>query len=236
MSEKRNPAWQRDELILALDLYMRTNPLQISASHREVIDLSEILNRLPIHGIRPDATKFRNSNGVYMKLCNFLRFDPSYQGTGLQRGGKLEEEIWKEFFQKPELLRKVASAIRNSINETTNTVIYEDEDEFPEGKVLFRQHKYRERNRALVRKAKARAMREYGRLQCTVCDFDFHETYGDLGEGYIECHHTVPVSEYVGEVRTKVQDVVLVCSNCHRMLHKRRPWLTIMQLKDVLKV
>jgi 5-methylcytosine-specific restriction protein A len=27
----------------------------------------------------------------------------------------------------------------------------------------------------------------------------------------------------------------LVCSNCHRMIHRRRPWLTIEQLRSILK-
>ncbi len=44
-----------------------------------------------------------------------------------------------------------------------------------------------------------------------------------IGSDFIEGHHTVPISELKGEVKTKVKDVALVCSNCHRMLHRRRP-------------
>jgi 5-methylcytosine-specific restriction protein A len=61
-----------------------------------VIELSELLKALPIHAHRPDAEKFRNPNGVSMKLSNFLRFDPSYQGKGLPRGNRLEREVWDE--------------------------------------------------------------------------------------------------------------------------------------------
>ena len=57
------------------------------------MELSEVLNRLPIHSVRPDQHRFRNANGVYMKLCNFLRFDPSYTGKGLSRGGADEETV-----------------------------------------------------------------------------------------------------------------------------------------------
>jgi hypothetical protein len=77
---RRNPPWQRDELILALDLYFRFPPSGISQDHPEVVRLSEILNALPIHAGRDGAATFRNPNGVYMKLCNFLRFDPNYAG------------------------------------------------------------------------------------------------------------------------------------------------------------
>ena len=33
---------------------------------------------------------------------------------------------------------------------------------------------------------------------------------------------------------TKEKDIVLVCSNCHRMLHRHRPWLSAVELKSVL--
>ena len=46
---RRNPPWQRDELILALDLYFRHRPDTISKKHPEVAALSELLNKLPIH-------------------------------------------------------------------------------------------------------------------------------------------------------------------------------------------
>jgi len=48
-----------------------------------------------------------------------------------------------------------------------------------------------------------------------------------LGRGFIQAHHTIPVSELRKESKTKVRDIALVCSNCHRMLHRRRPWLRI---------
>ena len=69
---ERNAPWQRDELILALDLYFRHNPAHISKSHPEVLALSKTLGALPIHPERADPRKWRNINGVYMKLCNFL--------------------------------------------------------------------------------------------------------------------------------------------------------------------
>jgi len=60
---RRNPPWQRDELILALDLYFRHNPAGLSQEHAEIERLSKILNGLPIHPTRPDAATFRNCNG-----------------------------------------------------------------------------------------------------------------------------------------------------------------------------
>jgi predicted HNH restriction endonuclease len=69
----------------------------------------------------------------------------------------------------------------------------EDEEDFPEGRVLYRQHRQRERNLNLVKKVKSRAERA-GMLRCVICKFDFFKVYGDLGKGFIECHHTAPLS------------------------------------------
>ncbi len=66
-----------------------------------------------------------------------------------------------------------------------------------------------------------------GRVFCTVCDFDFARKYGSHGRGFIEVHHLDPIFEK--DVRgEKVQllkaltRVTLVCSNCHRMIHRRK--------------
>jgi 5-methylcytosine-specific restriction enzyme A len=226
--KKRNPKWERDELILALELYFRHNPNSISAKHQEVLKLSKILNSLPIHGISSEYVNFRNPNGVYMKMSNFLRLDPNYNGKGLERGSKLEEEVWNEFYPNKSKLRDLAKNIKASVNskteEITSPINEEEEEVFPEGKILFRVHKLRERNVGVVKKKKQQAL-EKNELYCEICQFDFFKTYGEIGEGFIECHHTIPVSEYTEKKNTKLQDLILVCSNCHRMLHRRRPWL-----------
>lgn len=118
LKRMRNPIWSREELILALDLYYRHNPLTINKNHKEVVKLSQILNSLQIHNIRPNSNKFRNPNGVYMKLCNFLRFDTNYKGVGLQRGGKLEEQIWIEFNNNINALRDEAQNILTRVNQS----------------------------------------------------------------------------------------------------------------------
>lgn len=227
----RNPPWHRDELILALDLYFRHNPAHIGAGHAEVRALSKILNALPIHARKPDAARFRNPNGVYMKLCNFLRMDPDYKGKGLQAGGALEEEVWSEFAHDRPRLAQTADAIRQRLKgtgpEETVTSPEDDEEAFPEGRVLFRAHRSRERNRTLVERAKQTALKRDGQLACQVCAFDFKHRYGELGEGYIECHHVLPISQIPPGAKTKVSDLALLCANCHRMIHRRRPWLSM---------
>ena len=71
-------------------------------------------------------------------------------------------------------------------------------------------------------------------LSCEVCKFDFLATHGEIGRGYIECHHTLPISDYTSGQKTKLQDLAIVCANCHRMLHRRRPWLSITELAGLV--
>ena len=112
----KNPKWHRKELILALDLYFKLEPGQIHARNPEIISLSETLNKLDIYKDKPDAVKYRNPNGVGLKLSNFLAIDPNYQGKGMSRYGKLDKEIFEEFQNNREALKQEALNILQSIN------------------------------------------------------------------------------------------------------------------------
>jgi 5-methylcytosine-specific restriction enzyme A len=79
----RNPKWHRDEIILALDLYFSLDRGSIDHKNPKIIELSKTLNALPLFPDRPDEDRFRNSNGVTLKLSNFLAFDPNYKGKGM---------------------------------------------------------------------------------------------------------------------------------------------------------
>ena len=231
------PDWVRDELILALDLYTTEPKARGNKSHPAVISLSKILNQLPIHGSGARDTDFRNPNGVGMKLSNFLRFDPEYKGVGLSGGSRLEKEVWNTYANDRELLDKVAVAIRANMTELPPTDV-DDEDggdeEADEGKVLTRTHRRRERSKKLVKKKKDRVLKATGKLACEVCGFDYGKSYGDLGKGFAECHHTVPVSELKPRSKTKLSELAIVCASCHRMIHRKRPWLTLDGLRTVI--
>lgn len=137
---------------------------------------------------------------------------------------ELMEDLWSKHIK----------AIRPSFTNLPTGVIDSENEEFPEGRELFIRHRSYERNPRLVEMAKTNAMDTCGRLACIVCEFDFAAAYGSVGEGFIECHHIVPISELGEHGSTRLCDVVLVCSNCHRMLHRKRPWLTIDELQTLL--
>lgn len=131
-------------------------------------------------------------------------------------------------------LRRFSNVVME-LNEYYNVGFTEDDAGFPEGKLILKQHLVRERNSAVIKIAKQRFKERYGKLTCEVCEFDFNKHYGKIGEDYIEGHHTKPVSEMIDNEETKVEDIALVCANCHRMLHRKRPWLAVNELKELLK-
>lgn len=91
----------------------------------------------------------------------------------------------------------------------------------------------RERDRRLVERKKAGVLARQGFLAGDVCKFDFAATYGGLGERFIEAHHIVPLAQ-AGATKTRLDDLALVCSNCHRMLHRARSWISPAQLQSRL--
>lgn len=110
----------------------------------------------------------------------------------------------------------------------------EDEDVFPEGKEMYKIHKLKERNVNLIEKAKRKKYEKNPTMSCEVCGFSFVTRYGEIGLGFIEAHHIRPLSDLSSEIETRFEDIVFVCSNCHRMLHRKRPWLKIHELKNLL--
>lgn len=240
---KRNPPWSRDELILVLDLYManRTSPPGKNSS--AIIEMSELLNRIGNLIEQKEAETYRNPNGVYMKMMNFRRFDSEYTKdgkVGLTRGNKDEEVVWNEFTTNLERLSAVALAIRSTIEKHINNQALEDIDEpdiqeAEEGRILTRLHRVRERKKELVDAKKKAALKKYGRLFCEACGFDFSQKYGSVGEGLIDVHHTKPIHTlFEGDI-TKLEDLALLCANCHRVVHSSRQWLTIQQVKDSIR-
>ncbi|MBI9010944.1 MAG: HNH endonuclease [Clostridiales bacterium] len=76
----------------------------------------------------------------------------------------------------------------------------------------------------------------YHGYRCSACNFLFEDKYGERGKQYIEIHHIKPL--YMNEKEIPVNpkhDLVPVCSNCHRMIHrKKEDVLSITRLKEII--
>jgi hypothetical protein len=99
-----------------------------------------------------------------------------------------------------------------------------------EGQRKLVMHIRYERDPRIV-ESKKRAVRSLrGSLACEICDFDFG-LYKGIGEGFCEVHHKRPLSQANGRIQTRLKDLAIVCSNCHRMIHlggQSRPLSTVL--------
>ena len=117
------------------------------------------------------------------------------------------------------------SEILSSIENGTHDEIKEDKRTYTNSKVY-------ERDFYLRREA----IRIHG-IKCTICGFDFENTYGKHGIGFIEIHHIIPHCTSISIIDVNpITDLVPLCSNCHSMIHRNRnSILSIVQLKTMLK-
>lgn len=232
----QNPDWARDELILACDLVAKNDWKELRSTDERVGELSALLQQLPLH---PPATRldtFRNRNGVARKTLDLASLLPGRTAT---HSGKLDKLVLADFLAAPNEMARVADQIRHAVADGDLPddfgVAYEDEDEgVSEGRILQRQHFARERDPKLrQRKINDFKAKHDHQVYCEVCLFDFGYFYGERGRDYIEVHHIVPLSES-GETTNRLKDLVLLCANCHRMIHRRSPWLNPDELRALL--
>lgn len=100
-----------------------------------------------------------------------------------------------------------------------------------EGQPRLVSHLRRERNRTIVRQKKESAET----LSCEICGFSFEDLYGNAAEGYCEVHHLVPLSEIEASTVTRVEDLAILCANCHRVIHLRCPPYSLEEVRKFMR-
>ncbi|MGW5680335.1 HNH endonuclease [Nonomuraea sp. NPDC003754] len=237
----RNPDWTWDELVLACDLVVKNNWKGLDASNPSVKELSTLLQAAPIHDLKSRGETFRNANGVARKTFDLATHHPAYTGRPTN-GGALDLQVIEAFLERPDEMAHAAELMRDGLRPNGDLTAFPllsgepDEDySAPEGRLLLRRHLTRERSPKLRRRKIESVLKNGGQLACEACGFDFQKQYGERGSGYIECHHVIPLHQ-AGEGHTKLVDLALICANCHRMIHRRAPWPTPAQLRELIEV
>ena len=166
-------------------------------------------------------------------------FGKSYQGLRAVRGSVQAIEDYGSLsrFASEVLLQEEAPAPQVFESADTQWDVELAEQGVPtvEGRQVLRQHLARERDGAMVRRVKVYWAKIDRALGCACCGFSFSRVYGAHGDGFIEAHHTTPISTAgSGGVQTRPEDLAPVCSNCHRMLH-RGGGVTVGQLRRLIE-
>lgn len=146
----------------------------------------------------------------------------------LEENESIYDSLKSQGFQEVDISKEVDTDFKNLIVE--------------EGKLEVRNITQRKRSNKLREIAiKELETKNKGDLFCEVCLFDFFKKYGEFGKGFIEIHHKNPMHEKdIQGDKTKVKDalkeVAPLCSNCHRMIHRKKDkMLTIEELKELIK-
>lgn len=242
----RSPAWAWDELILACALVARNEWREVKKYDKRALELSGLLQRLPLHPPEVRTADFRNPNSVQRKTADLMTAHPDYPGART-KGGSLTERVVRAFLTWPEEMVAAADLIRDALTSDDPALLAgiaspspdEDDDATAlEGRTLERLHRYRERSPSLRKKKIDAVLRAGGALSCEICGFDFAQRYGGHGEGFIEVHHIVPLYE-AGESVTGLDDLAVLCANCHRMCHRRRrdtgTWPLPNELQEIIR-
>ena len=82
--------------------------------------------------------------------------------------------------------------------------------------------------------ARRRCIEHHG-SNCKACNFDFYKKYGELGKEFIHVHHIIPLSEVrQGYELDPIKDLIPLCANCHAITHRRKPALSLSELKELI--
>lgn len=223
-----NPPWTRDEVILGLDVLFSMDTKNFSVENEAIIELSKLLNSLPLIPLSERDETFRNPAGVSNQLS---RFWGSLKREGRRaRVNALYYVVYEEFRDNLDDLKKIATAIRGNSPSTSlsfpvNSV---EGQSFPEGKILFFLHHNIEYNQCMI-------VSEESKI-CSICGFNPQTAY-HLRETarFLDPHLLVPPQDMRPEMRFSGKDFITVCPNCHQVLHQYRPWRSRSQCEQILK-
>ena len=169
--------------------------------------------------------KYRFGHPIYEKYPEngeYLYGIYQYDSTGLQKNA-LNRLVARsvDFFQ----------TIAEAVSKKTPK---QDDEAYPdiENRQVVSRHIRRERKSHAVTLCKHR-----DNFICQVCGFDYSNAYGSLGDDFAEAHHKVPLSSNKKLRSTTIDDLITVCANCHRMLHRMAGnTQDINSLKKIIKI
>lgn len=122
--------WERDEVLLALDLYVAAGCLDggpiPGSGDADVQALSNTLQALPLHPMADRLPSFRNADGVALKLANFRAAERNHRmalgepgasdlPSGMAAGGRMDRMVIAEFYGRWGDLHREASRLRDTL-------------------------------------------------------------------------------------------------------------------------
>jgi 5-methylcytosine-specific restriction protein A len=136
---------------------------------------------------------------------------------------------------------RIIMEIEAIVENTNNSENHDDERKYIEGGVTksVKEVSRIQRNADAKRKCLDYYFKTNEHYKCQICGFDFEATYGETGKHFIEVHHIkslVQISKEIGEHEIDPEkDLIPVCSNCHSIIHRKKPPIEIEEMKNFIK-
>ena len=171
---------------------------------------------------------------IYLKHWN--KYYSELSELGIEQKTEISKFDWVWLVQDFHLftLREILGFVKQN-NENIEIADTLEQSTIEGGSKLATHLKY-ERDSSFIKRIKKKALENNIMLNCEICGFSFLDIYGKVGQGFIEAHHINPLNEREGKQVTKKEDIALICSNCHRMLHRKinDKLLSMNELKELI--
>jgi 5-methylcytosine-specific restriction protein A len=196
-----------------------------ATSYRSLIDKNFVGNF--IHASIDLKVTNKNSLASYYETGNIIAKYYSKESVYEITETEIEDDLNQMLFLYSLLVEHYLYSEQSMLD-----LIEDDETEYQDNLIAIKHHKSIEKNPELARKVK-----EIHGYTCEVCGFNFEKTYSEIGKNYIEAHCLIPFPDLKGKESSLdlLNDFVVLCSNCHSMIHKfKKPW-DIKAFKEYLK-
>jgi len=219
---RNNPGINTSELIKQLQNYLKPSGKDNEKiENRNDTYFSQKVRNLKSHDTLSEFTDYDAEKGWFINPKG-----KEYLSSNKEKVKAFEDLLIKNFEYHTiiEFLQQNTSSSTTSIEEDGFRYFDEDE-EIEEGNVQYSRIKTRTRSAKLRREAIKHFKDSEGKIQCSICGFDFEDKYGTLGKGFIEIHHKKPIYTYSDQDQKQMVSEILnnlmpVCPNCHRMIHR----------------
>ncbi|MEV6360354.1 HNH endonuclease [Nocardia asteroides] len=240
--------WRTEELILAADFLYQHDWREIASWELwgMVKPLSDLLRSQWVYA--PSIPEYRDQQRVCEKL-SYLRSAYFSPPEPIPRGRERTVQVAVAFADDAEGMHALAKKLWGGkeidlrLNDEIEDAGVEDADSeilsaalfiaAVEGGIRQRWSRIYEHDPKLRRRKIEQSRASRGNISCEVCGFDFETAYPNIGEDFIHVHHAVPL-HVTGRVETTLDDLVLLCANCHQMIHRPSQWLEVAELRAIV--
>ena len=201
-----------------MDFYLKYEPSFPRKESDEIRQLSDTLQKLPVIPFETRTSKFRNANGVSMKMMNLLAEDPRNKvQAGLRDTSKMDKEIWEIYEGR---LDEVPIDAQELLMNLKLLQASSELDSVSAQEGGFRNKLHRVKERRSLRGPRLNLMfTNHGRYYCECCRIQSPDATEPTS--ILEVHHIIPLAEIDFIQQTTLEDLAVLCANCHRLIHAR---------------